>query len=53
MKNIAKTILQSRQFITHEHIVVGARKITTPSYLVSIEEEPNIKLINEKKVQLS
>ena len=52
-KNIAKTILQSRQFITHEHIVVGARKITTPSYLVSIEEEPNIKLINEKKVQLS
>ena len=45
-KNIAKTMLQARQFITHEQIVVGIRKVTTPSYLVSIEEEPQIKLIH-------
>ncbi|MBI3027871.1 30S ribosomal protein S4 [Candidatus Woesearchaeota archaeon] len=45
-KQIAKTMLQARQIITHEHVAVGDRKITTPSYLVSIEEEPNIKLIH-------
>ena len=44
-KKIAKTVLQSRQFITHEHIEVNGGKITAPSYLVSIEEESNIKLI--------
>lgn len=42
-KNIAKTMPESRQFITHEHISVDNRKITSPSYLVSIKEEPNIK----------
>lgn len=45
-KNIAKTMLQARQFITHENIAVGSKKITTPSYLVSIDEEPQIKLVN-------
>ncbi len=49
-KNIAKTMLQAREFITHEHIAVGNRKITTPSYLVSIEEEPQIKLIHSIKL---
>ena len=42
-KELAKSALQARQFITHEHIAVGDRKITSPSYLVSIEEEPKIK----------
>ncbi len=45
-KHIAKTVLQARQFITHEHIAVGSRKITTPSYLVSLEEEPQIRVIH-------
>ena len=45
-KNMAKTILQARQFITHEHISISSRKITAPSYLVSIEEEPNIRLLH-------
>ena len=44
-KQIAKTMIQARQFITHEHIAVGNKKITTPSYLVSIDEEPEIKLL--------
>lgn len=43
-KQMAKTVLQAREFITHEHIAVGNRKITTPSYLVSIDEEQNIRL---------
>ena len=45
-KQIAKSMPQSRQLITHEHIAVGARKITAPSYLVSVDEEPHIKLID-------
>lgn len=45
-KQLAKTMRQARQFITHEHITVGSRKITTPSYLVSIEEEPKIRLMH-------
>ena len=50
-KSIAKTALQARSFITHEHIAVGERKITTPSYLVSIDEEPKIRLINIKTLE--
>lgn len=45
-KNMSKTMLQAREFITHEHIKVGDKKITTPSYLVSIDEEPHIRLIH-------
>ena len=44
-KQMAGTMRQARQFITHEHVAIGARKITAPSYLVSVNEEPNIKLI--------
>lgn len=44
-KQLAKTMLQAREFITHRHILIGNNKITTPSYLVSIDEEPNIKSI--------
>ena len=50
-KQIAKTMMQARQFITHEHIAVGARKITTPSYLVSINEESQIRLVDPIVVQ--
>ena len=44
-KQMAKSMRQARQFITHEHVAVGTRKITAPSYLVSASEEPNIKLV--------
>lgn len=50
-KQIAKTMRQARQFITHEHIAVGARKITTPSYLVSVNEEPQIRLVDSINIQ--
>ncbi|GAH02534.1 unnamed protein product, partial [marine sediment metagenome] len=41
-KNLARSINQARQFIVHEHIQVGARKITSPSYLISASEEPTV-----------
>lgn len=50
-KQIASTMLQARQFITHEHIAIGSKKITAPSYLVSINEEPHIKLAQPINLQ--
>ena len=44
-KQLANSVMQSRQFITHEHIIVGKRKVTSPSYLVSTNEETQIKLV--------
>lgn len=38
-KGLANSMKQARQFISHEHISVGGKKITSPSYLVSKEEE--------------
>ncbi|RLG72703.1 MAG: 30S ribosomal protein S4 [Thermoprotei archaeon] len=38
-KGLAKTIYQARQFIVHGHIAIAGRKVTSPSYLVSKEEE--------------
>ena len=43
-KQMARSIKQARQFITHEHIMVGNRKITSPSYIVSSAEEAMVKL---------
>lgn len=45
-KQLASTMLQARQIIVHQHVAVGNRKITTPSYLVSIGEEHYIKLVH-------
>lgn len=38
-KGLARTIKQARQFITHEHIMIGDKKITSPSYILTAEEE--------------
>lgn len=38
----AKTMSQARQFIVHAHITVRGKTVTSPSYLVSVEEEPLI-----------
>lgn len=46
-KHLALTMLQARQFITHEYVVIGAKKITAPSYLVPVREEPKIQLVRQ------
>ncbi len=43
-KGLARSIKQSRQFITHEHIIVGDKKITSPSYILTAQEEALIKI---------
>lgn len=39
---LARTIIQSRQFITHGHIAMNGRKVTIPGMLVSKEDEMHI-----------
>lgn len=38
-KGLARSMKQSRQFITHNHVKVNDKKISVPSYLVSKQEE--------------
>src|SRR3989338_1364038 len=46
-KHLALTMLQARQFITHEYVAIGTKKITAPSYLVPVREEPKIQLVRQ------
>jgi small subunit ribosomal protein S4 len=41
-KGLARTMKQARQFIVHEHILVGDKKITSPNYLVKTAEEGGV-----------
>ena len=41
-KGLGKSIKQARQFITHEHVIIGDRKVTSPSYLVTSGDEKTI-----------
>jgi len=41
-RGIARTIKQSRQFITHGHVKINEKKIDVPSYIVKLQEEPTI-----------
>ena|SRR3989344_6461571 len=50
-KQMANSMMQARQFITHEHVAVGARKITAPSYLVLVSEEQLIKMVDQINIQ--
>ena len=42
-KGLARTMKQARQFIVHRQVMVGGRKITFPSYVVSQEEEAQLR----------
>ncbi len=44
-KGLARSINQSRQLIVHEHVMVGSRTISSPSYNVPIAEEANISFV--------
>lgn len=41
-KGLARTMKQARQLITHGFVGVGGKKVSVPSYLVSVEEEKEI-----------
>ena len=44
MKKFANTPKQARQFVAHKHVSVGGRVVNIPSYQVSLEEEPSVRL---------
>jgi small subunit ribosomal protein S4 len=44
-KGLARSVTQARQFITHRHITVAGKIITSPSYIVSSAEEAGISFI--------
>lgn len=44
-KNLARSLNQSRQFIVHEHVMVGDRVVSAPSYHVPTNEEGSIALV--------
>ncbi|MGQ9543428.1 MAG: 30S ribosomal protein S4 [Candidatus Bathyarchaeia archaeon] len=48
-RGLTKTIHQARHLISHGHIKVGARRVYSPSYIVSRSEEQNIKV--EPKIE--
>ena len=43
-QGIANTMKEARQLITHNHVIVGKRIVTIPSYTISKAEEDNITL---------
>jgi small subunit ribosomal protein S4 len=43
-KGFAKTMKQSRQMITHRHVLINNKILTSPSYLVSISEESAVEI---------
>ncbi len=43
-KNLARSLKQSRQFIVHGHVLINNKKLTVPSYLVSLEEESKLSI---------
>jgi small subunit ribosomal protein S4 len=44
-KGLARSMKQSRQFVTHGHIIVNKKKITFPSYVISLKEEGLIEFV--------
>ena len=41
-RRMARSIKHARQLIVHEHVTVGGKKITSPSYLVPIADESSL-----------
>ncbi len=50
-KGLAKSMNQARQFITHRHIMIGAKEITSPSYVASLQEESELAFQNRSALK--
>ncbi len=46
-KGMAGTALQSRQSIAHGHVTIDGKKTKSPAYMVPVEEEQKIAVINQ------
>jgi small subunit ribosomal protein S4 len=45
-KGLSRSIYQARQLVAHKHISVGGKVISSPSYIVKIDEEDKIEFHN-------
>jgi small subunit ribosomal protein S4 len=52
-RGLAKTMKQSRQLITHGFIAIGGRKISSPSYLVTQDEEGQIAYAKPIEIEMA
>ncbi|MGC9111842.1 30S ribosomal protein S4 [Acidilobus sp.] len=43
-KGLARTIYQARQLVTHGHIAINGRRVTSPGYIVPRDEEDRIEI---------
>ncbi|RLE49557.1 MAG: 30S ribosomal protein S4 [Candidatus Methanomethylicota archaeon] len=43
-KGFARTPYQARQFVVHGHVLINGRRVTSPGYLVSRDEEDQIQV---------
>ena len=48
-KKLANTIKHARQMIVHRKVMINGSIVTTPSYLVSVEDENTLSLKKENK----
>jgi small subunit ribosomal protein S4 len=51
-RDMAKSLFQARQLITHGHISIAGRKVKAPSYLVTLEDEVRIDYSNSSPLAL-
>jgi len=49
-KKLSRSMHQARQFISHGHIIVGDRKITSPGHIVTTIKENQIKFIENSSL---
>jgi small subunit ribosomal protein S4 len=49
-KGLARSPRQARQFIVHEHILVGDKKVSAPSYLVPVADEASISFVSSSSL---
>ena len=42
-KGFARSVKQARQMITHKHVTVNGKMISSPGYLVTVKEENSVK----------
>lgn len=47
---LAKSPYQARQFIVHEHILIGGKKVSAPSYIVPVSEESLITFVGSSSL---
>jgi len=41
-RGMAKSLFQARQLIAHGHVAAGGKKLRSPSYLVTLEDEKSL-----------